>query len=84
MMWWKVKNEMPSGSAISSIGIGRPSTSPRLKARKLAYLNSPSTARLAAIAAVTIHRILVLANARAASQLIRIDNTKSGRNGGLP
>ena len=40
MTWWKVKNEMPSGSAISSRGAWRPGIRFARSAKKLKYLKT--------------------------------------------
>ena len=51
MTWWKVKNEMPSGSTIANGPTGNPNAV-TVSAKKFMYLKKPSAARFATIAAV--------------------------------
>ena len=58
MMWWKVKNEMPSGNAMENGPIGKPSDV-TVSAKKFVYLKKPSSARFATIVAVMMMPRLV-------------------------
>ena len=71
---------MPSGSAIANGPNAMPDRLVNVSAKKLMYLNTPSDARFATIAAVTIAPCFVATYHFAASQLIRIEATSSGRN----
>ena len=59
MMWWKVKNEMPSGSAMAERAERECRATVNVSAKKFVYLKKPSSARFATIVAVMMMPRLV-------------------------
>jgi hypothetical protein len=78
-----VKKLMPSGSTRSRWLTGIPNRVAKLSAKKLAYLNTPRTARFATTAAVMMAPFRVAANAVAARQFARIEPMSRRRNHGF-